>query len=87
LIKNGLLSFSFFLRNPFRIRDEDKLLLVSRYLIEDNLEDYVMLDEEKTMEIGIVKSVFKNLLGNYTLLDDQIEETLHQEITTVRRES
>eukprot|EP01016_Furgasonia_blochmanni_P001091 TRINITY_DN10394_c0_g1_i4.p1 TRINITY_DN10394_c0_g1~~TRINITY_DN10394_c0_g1_i4.p1 ORF type:complete len:325 (-),score=72.68 TRINITY_DN10394_c0_g1_i4:39-1013(-) len=69
--------------NPFRIRDEDKLLLVSRYLVEDNQEDYVMLDEEKTLEIGIVKSVFKNLLGNYTILDEHSEDALFQEITTV----
>ena len=35
-----------FLRKPFNMIEEDEILLLSRYLIEDNEQDFIYLDME-----------------------------------------
>ena len=44
-------------------------LLVARYLIESNNEDYQQVDENKTQSIGIIKEIFKKLVSKYKLLN------------------
>lgn len=57
------------LRDPFDLKKEEDALLVARYLIEENSEDWVYFDENETREISIVKSIFKNLIKSYKLFD------------------
>jgi hypothetical protein len=55
--------------HPFEL-EEDASELVARYLIEDNNEDYVLVDWEASSKVARVKSIFKNLLSNYELFPD-----------------
>ena len=78
-IKNKYKTFS----EPFCISDEENLLLVSRYLIENNEADHVILDLELTNDIYVVLTIFKKLVGNYTLLEYQKEIKIYSEISQV----
>lgn len=42
-------------------------MLLARYLIEDNGNDYVFFDPTIKNSIVIVKEVFKKLIGHYTV--------------------
>jgi transcription antitermination factor NusG len=65
-------------RYPFYIESEEDSILVARYLIEENNEDHVEFDLDRTNKLHIVKSIFKNLVGNYKILDVEEEATLRK---------
>lgn len=73
------------IREPFNVKNEKNLLLVSRYLVENNEESYVILDYNKTSETLIIKSIFKKLVGNYTLLSQNEEKLIYEKISTVQK--
>lgn len=73
------------IREPFNVKNEKNLLLVSRYLVENNEESYVILDYNKTCETLIIKSIFKKLVGNYTLLSQNEEKLIYEKISTVQK--
>ena len=70
-------------RDPFNWKDEEQLLLVSRYLIESNEEDYVYIDTTRTSEINIVKSIFRKLVGAY-VIDEELDAKTMEEVGGVR---
>ena len=70
-------------REPFNVRNDKNLLLVARYLIENNEEDHVILDSNRTSEIIIIKSIFKKLIGNYVLLSKEEEKIIYDKISAV----
>ena len=70
-------------RDPFNWKDEEQLLLVSRYLIESNEEDYVYIDTTRISEINIVKSVFRKLVGAY-VIDEELDAKTMEEVGSVR---
>ena len=49
-------------------------MLVSRYLIENNDEPYIILDLKNKNDIKVVKSIFKNLVGNYHIDSEEDEK-------------
>jgi len=57
-------------REPFSIENYDKRQLLARYLVEDNSEEVVTYNEELSADCNIVKSVFKKLVGRYTLFSE-----------------
>lgn len=50
------------------MKNDEWILLVSRFLIEDNTEDYINFDPKRSSDTNIVRSVFKRLVNNYQLL-------------------
>jgi hypothetical protein len=46
-------------------------MLVARYMIEDNNQDWLMIDESATNSVKIIKSVFKTLIKPYRLFDEK----------------
>ena len=49
----------------------EKSLLIARYLVEDNNEDFVELDLDKTESIARVISVFKKMVSDYELYTEE----------------
>lgn len=52
-------------------------------MIEDNSEDKILFDENRTNDITVVKTVFKNLIGKYNVFTIQEELILYAEISKV----
>ena len=60
-------TLCFYSRPPFSIQNEEDSILLARYLVEENQEDWVIFDENRANSVKIVKSVFKNLIKSYEL--------------------
>lgn len=69
------------LQEPFTIADPNDAKLLARYMIEDGNEDFVTLDPENSAKVAVVKSVFRNLVGCYTLMNSETDKQLWDEIT------
>ena len=41
---------------------------MARYLVEENLGEKLKFDERSSCSVTIIRSVLRNILGNYTLL-------------------
>ncbi|CAD8118605.1 unnamed protein product [Paramecium sonneborni] len=67
---------------PFLLNEVDSLK-VARYLIEDNDERFVEFSMLTEGLIARAKSILKNLIGKYSLLEKNEEEQLFFEIATV----
>lgn len=52
---------------------EKDSLLLARFLIEDNNFEYLELSQDATNDVAVVKSIFKTLLGQYSLLEQADE--------------
>jgi hypothetical protein len=65
------------------IVDYDSALLLARYLIEDNSEDFVDFEIDLTQSLVITKSIFTKLVGNYKILSDEEESKFKEEIAPV----
>ena len=48
----------------------ENITMVARYLVEDNMEEFILFDPYRTQDKIIVKSVFKRLIGQYKLFDE-----------------
>lgn len=48
-------------------------MLVSRFLIEDNTDDYIIVDENRTQDTTIIRDVFKKLVNKYVLFTSEEE--------------
>jgi len=57
---------------------------VARYLIEDNTEDHIEFDLDRTNKMHIVKSIFKNLVGNFKIITIEEEQKLRKETVEVK---
>ncbi|CAD8210177.1 unnamed protein product [Paramecium pentaurelia] len=68
---------------PFMMVDEKERLLVARYLIEDNTQDYVLHNLLNSNSITIIKSVFKQLLGKYQLFSKQEKQNIEQQLKDI----
>lgn len=73
-------------RFPFFVETEEEAELVARYLIEDNIEDHVEFDLDRTNKLHIVKSIFKNLVGSYKILEPEEEENIRKSTVEVLKE-
>lgn len=53
-------------KGPFFL-SEDQAHLLSRYMVEDVMNDYIYCDEENENKREIVKSILKNIVGDYSV--------------------
>ncbi|CAD8151382.1 unnamed protein product [Paramecium pentaurelia] len=67
-------------KSPFEIHDHQQIKLLSRYLVEDNSEDYLIYDQDRTNQTTIIKSVMKKIVGKYEILDNEEEQSILQSI-------
>eukprot|EP01017_Pseudomicrothorax_dubius_P044132 TRINITY_DN7431_c0_g3_i6.p1 TRINITY_DN7431_c0_g3~~TRINITY_DN7431_c0_g3_i6.p1 ORF type:complete len:281 (-),score=67.45 TRINITY_DN7431_c0_g3_i6:41-883(-) len=70
--------------DPFRMTDHDALLL-ARYFIEDNTQEFVILDMDKSLEYAVVKDIVKNIIGRYEILSERQENFLKASISKILR--
>jgi len=49
---------------------------LARFLIEDNNYEYLELDLENFNDIAVVKSIFKTLIGQYSLMEEEEEKRI-----------
>jgi len=47
--------------------NQEESLLLARFLIEENDQIYIDFDPQSSKNIHIIKSIFKNITGNYTI--------------------
>ena len=66
---------------PFNLTNANDLLLVSRFLVESNAEDFIILNLEKKQDLLIIISILKKLIGNYVILSLEEEEKLYKSIS------
>lgn len=60
--------------------------MLSRYLIEDNDEPMVEFNEELSLSIHVVKSILRNILGSYTIYNEEEAERIREQIRDVSQE-
>lgn len=58
-------------------------MLFTRYLIEDNSNDYVIFDKDAECNIKTVSSRFKFIIGKYDLLPEDKELEYHTALVNV----
>ena len=58
-------------------------MLLARYLVEENNENYVEFNIESTCENKIILSIFKALIGHYQIFDQQTENNCIERIQLV----
>ena len=49
--------------DPINLIDKDEVIKLSRYLVEDNNEDFLIYDINNSNNVEIIRSIFKNLIG------------------------
>ena len=72
------------MEEPFSIQTDENALLLARYLIEDNNEPFVQLDLKKTNKLATIQSIFKHVVGSYTILNHEDEKKIKEDIIFVR---
>ena len=70
-------------QEPFGIKDQANALLIARYLIEPNEDDYILLDISRSEELSVLKSVFKKFVNDYKLINERSERLLVQALDDV----
>ncbi len=58
-------------------------MLIARYLVEDNNQDYIIFNVNATNSLLIVKTIFKTLIGKYKILTEAEEQELFENIKEV----
>ena len=64
------------------MKNEDLVLLLARYLVENNDLDYLILNVELTEETSKVLYHFLNLVGKYDIYDENKEEVIGFEVAS-----
>lgn len=57
--------------------------MIARYLVEDNEDDYVMFDPNRSESIVRVTCIFKKLVNNYSLYTEEQDITLRKDVAYV----
>ncbi|KAL4451026.1 hypothetical protein ABPG74_021348 [Tetrahymena malaccensis] len=60
--------------SPFSIKAYDEALLFARYLIEDNQEEFLYLDLNRSSNYRVIRSIFKTSIGQIQLIDEETEK-------------
>ena len=58
---------------------------MARYTIEDNSEDKIQFDENRSNDLSVVKTVFRNLIGKYEIFTRDQELKLYEDIAKVKQ--
>ena len=61
-------------RSPFNLRNEKKSLLLARYLIEDNQEEFIIYDGRNSIEKEVILSIFNKIIGGSYSIFSRSEE-------------
>jgi len=69
-----------FSHDPFKVRDENNAILLARFIVEPQDEETIVFDQNRSQDLSIVKNVFKKLVGNYKLLDEDEEREIVEEL-------
>ena len=69
--------------DPFNMTNEDEVVLTSRYLIEDNENEFLYYDDTVKNDLHIVKSILKKMIGYLPPWDEARVRKIHQEISDV----
>lgn len=72
-----------FMEEPFSIENEDDALLIARYLIEDNDEPYIELNMKRSNKLITVRSILKQIVGLYKIMNYDEEKKMKEEICLV----
>jgi len=67
-------------QEPFKIKDENNALLLARYLVEPRDEETLTLDLNRTHDTTTIKNLFRKLVGNYTLLDEDEAKEMGEDL-------
>lgn len=78
------MQFFLFSRPPFNLEQEKEIEKLSRYLIENDENDYVFLDFSKSYEKEFVISSIKQLIGNYAINSENRQREIKKEIFEVK---
>jgi hypothetical protein len=70
-------------KEPFVLKNKDSGRLLARFLIEDNDKDYIIFDKNVVNSLQMVKSIFRNVVGNYKVLTKPEMTKIHKNITSV----
>jgi hypothetical protein len=70
-------------KEPFVLKNKDSGRLLARFLIEDNDKDYIIFDKNVVNSLQMVKSIFRNVVGNYKVLTKAEMTKIHKNITSV----
>lgn len=68
---------------PFLLQDGDQALLLARYLIEDNSDEFVEFNIEQTESLMRVSSVFNKVVKNYKIFSLEEELKYKNEIIPI----
>jgi hypothetical protein len=68
---------------PFCVRNPDQIEVLSRYLIENNNEEYIFYDEDCKNDTTIVKSVIKKLIGPVNLIEESASKKIFEDLVTI----
>lgn len=71
-----LLELEFLLQQKYFELKPDDARLFSRYLTEDNSEEYIYFDGEKSQDIEIIKSVMRKAVGRFEAIGKEEEEEI-----------
>jgi len=67
------------------VRDENNAILLARFIVEPQDEETIVFDQNRSQDLSIVKNVFKKLVGNYKLLDEDEEREIVEELGEVKK--
>ncbi|KRX05716.1 hypothetical protein PPERSA_09856 [Pseudocohnilembus persalinus] len=70
-------------RPPFLISNNQDALLVARYLVEDNQNDFYELNYSKSQNLDVIRSIFKNLIGYYKLYSEDEEFEIWENLSKI----
>lgn len=66
------------------MEDDEKCLLISRFLIENNEHETIELDYDRVSESVHIRNKFKKLIGSYTLYTEADDQRLMDDVMKVK---
>jgi len=69
--------------DPFNFSNEDEMILMARYIVEDNEEEYLFYDENAKNDLTVVRSILKKVMGNLPLWDHENIKAMHEDIVNI----
>lgn len=68
---------------PFNIKDNNNALLISRFLIEDNNDDYIIYFDSQKCDLKTITSRFKWLIQKYNITTAEQDKKMHKNLVRV----
>lgn len=68
---------------PIGLKEKKESRLLARYIVEDNVEDYIFFDSRTKNSVVVVKSIWRNLNYNYKLFGYEEMNQIHDDLTEI----